>query len=185
MKDEQRKKLHKLVLEFAMYSQVNIPNQIENARTVLTAFPKDITNAPLCWLLNSSVKGALEALLNDLAQALDLVEKAANNLDGSASLQLSEEMRDAKRMRDTLLAHRMEVSISTEKHYQWYKERYGSFEKAFDLVEKVAAQIGALAWQLSRHEGFHKAQSSMSEPPLLKREDIALLLQTLKTSDIY
>ena len=100
-------------------------------------------------------------------------------------MEMTLEMRDAKRMRDTLLAHRIEVSISTEKNIQWYKDEYGSFEKAFDLVEAAAAQVGVLAWKLSKHEKFQGGHSSMSEPVLVKREDIASMLQALKSSNVY
>ena len=168
-----------------MYAEINIPKQITNVRTILGTFPKDIKNVAICYLLDNTVKGMLEALLNDLDQASNLLDKALKDLGYSDGLDLTDEIRETQRMRDKLLAHRMEVLVSTDRHLNWYKEKYGSYDRAFDLVERASEQLGDIAREVSRHPNFQRVQASVPQPPLLDRQDIELLLAALKKANIY
>jgi integrase len=185
MDDEQRKQLHKMILEFGMYAAVNIPKQIANVRTINNSFPKDIKNETVCYLLNSSLRGILESLLNDLAQAADLMNKAIKDFGDEKGLKQTGEIADVLRMRNKLLAHRFEVLLSTDKHESWYNEKYGSYEKSIALVETAARHLGEFAAEIAKHEKFGRPQGRMSEPPVLKEDDIKRLLEALKKAEIY
>ena len=185
MKPELRKRFHKVVLEFAIYAKESIPKKIANARTVMECFPKDIRNAPLSYLLNVAMKGILESLLNDLDEAAELLDKVLNDFGEAGGLKKTSEIRDVLRMRNKLFAHRMEVSAATDKHRMWYTEKYGSYAKAFAVIETASEQLGSVARGVSGHPEFQKVQGKMSEHPLLKKQDIENLLNVLKRAEIY
>lgn len=186
MNDEQKQALHSRIFEFAAYSRVNIPHQIENIRVVLSSFPKDIRNGPLCHLLNTSVKGSFEALLNDVVQATDLVDKALRDFGNAKGLEPTKAIRNVQRMRNKLLAHRIEVLVSTNKHEMWYQANYGSYEKALTAIEKAAEELGDKAWELSRHCWFKPGEIRGVHTPLaLKQDEILRLLSVMKSAGIY
>jgi hypothetical protein len=93
--------MHKLIGGFAFYADLGLRVQIANLRTLMSGFPKDIRNVPLCYLLNATIKGGVDSLVAELAQAADLFDKAARDFGDVKGLQRTEAIADVERIRNS------------------------------------------------------------------------------------
>ena len=90
-------------------------------------------------------------------------------------------------MRNKLIAHFIDVSLSHEedRHWEWYKQKYGSYVKTFALIQKINNKICDKIDWLNQQD---KLVVEFGKIKLVKKiisKDIAKLLNALKISGIY
>lgn len=184
MTENQKRMLHQLIADFADYSIDTIAPKLKSAQTVLEAVPHDINNPVILFLIENATLGVLESLLNKLSQTADLLDKASRDF-GETGLQATNEICDVRRMRNTLLAHRMEVLISSTKEMDWYKKEYGSFEKAFAVLDVANNQLCEEAYRQMKHPKFLGQQVGGMEASPVTKGELKKLFAALKTAKIY
>lgn len=184
MTEEQRRRLHQMIVDFIDYSIDSISPRIESAQVLLKYIPNDLKNPVVIFLLNNAIIGILESLLNKLTQTVDLLNKATRDL-GENDLKRTNEIKDIQRMRNTLLAHRMEVLISSSKDMEWYKKEYGSFEKTFATIAIANEQLLDEASSLAEHPKFDGMQTGGIEESPLSVECVKEFIDALKAAKIY
>jgi hypothetical protein len=128
--------------------------------------------------------GVLESLLNKLSQSADLLHKASRDV-GGGGLQLTEEIKDVQRMRNRLLAHRMEVLISSETDMDWYKKAYGSMENALTTIALANEQLYEQTYRLTEDPTFLGTQVGGMEDSSISEEQVGRLMKALKAAEIY
>ena len=185
MQAERQQKLHNLIGGFAWYADLALRVHIANLRMIIAEFPKDIRNAPLSYLLHMTIKGGVDLLVMELAQATDLLDKAIRDLGDTAGLHRTEAVTDLERIRNTLLAHLMEASISGDKDRRWYQEKYGSYDKVLSLLEMALDDLQHAARKTMQRPDFRTGHSSGRAPEGLRREDIHALVDTLRKGGIW
>ena len=184
MTEKQRRRLHQLIADFADYSVDSISPRIESTQTIFRCFPHDVTNPVLLFLFHNAMLGVLESLLTKLTQSTDLLHKAIRDV-GGGGLQRTKVVKDVQRMRNTLLAHRMEVLISSEKDMDWYTKEYGSMEKAFAAIAVANEQLCEQAYQLIEDPKFLGMQVGGMEDSSISEEQVGKLMDALKAAKIY
>lgn len=181
----QIRRLHRTLLDFEMYSTSGVPTIINNTELLLQRVPTELRNPVICFLLNRTVTGVVDSLVNELWEATKLIQSAQRDLNLPLLDWTSPELRDLKRARNKLLAHRYEVSVCTDEHKKWYRDSYGSYPAILVLLREVNEILFSAVREVIFHDDFSHVQYSARSVEEFKAEDVEVLLSALKQYNIY
>jgi len=182
-----RAALHAVIREFEYFARETLPTHVSNALLVVESFPQNIQNLPLRWLLANAVTGKLENLVMLLGEAAVLMDLAARDFDPTHQTAWPTNVANVKRMRDKLVAHRVENAIDSKKYTEWYKKQFGSFKVTFPFLLAAGQDLANISAALQQHPKFvvPKLQNNGPQPFQLESYQIADLLSALKRANIY
>ena len=175
MNRAQRQNLHLLISQFIRYADDCVPKHIHNTHVLLEQCSTEIHNAALRYLLDFALKGVLEGLLNDLAQASGLLDKAMKDFGDESGMPRTDKICAALRLRNKVVAHRMEVLRSGYNQAHWYKQKYASFKKALNVVAAATEDLHAIAVKLSRDPRFERGTPVIATQPILTAGEVRAL----------
>jgi hypothetical protein len=186
MKKVQRNiKLHQGLSDFTLFYEYNIPLLINNVRLLREKIPRDIKNPVMLFLLDRAVNSVVETLILEVKQTWEILSGELKRMGEAPLLDPDRNYKDLKDIRDKLLAHRIEASLSTNQYLEWYKEKYGTYESIFILIGKVAKKIYFKICKLQSEKKLLTNSATGHVLTKLKIEDVENLLAALKTAKIY
>ena len=184
---KQKEKTHKALYEFSIYTEKEIPVLIKNALLLTKHIPQDIKNPVLLFLLPRAINGILEHLILEVKQSWKLLDTVLKDLKKEGLDKNDKDYKDLYIVRDKLIGHFIEVSLSEEgdKYVRWYWEKYGSYEKTFDFIQRVANKIKIKIDELRQENLLIIRDGQIKKSSEIKVDDIVKLLSVLKKGSIY
>lgn len=128
---------------------------------------------------------AIEHSVLRVHEAWDLLDAEVNHLKLGNLDRNDPAFVSLKRMRDKLVAHRVENEVYAEEHQRWYKEELGSFQKSFEVVTAVARALAVRIRELQRSGDITAPNLPLRDVPEFSGEDVAQLVQALKRAEIF
>jgi len=93
--------------------------------------------------------------------------------------------RHLHKIRNKLVAHKIENSLKTKRYKNWYKKRYGNFENVLTLVARVANRIHQKVKDMEARGQLRARNLSTRDAPRFDIEDIRRLLEAAKAHGEY
>lgn len=178
--------MHQALHEFILYAENEIPTLIHNVKILKEKIPADIENPIMAFLLNRSCSQVIEELIMRLCDGWKTLNKELRKLKIAPLSDKDEDYTDIDKMRDKLIAHRVEVGTSNKQSYtEWYFLNYGSFDAVFDLVQRIASKMLNKIYEIESFELLDSERVSMRMSYKFNEQDIHSLLNALKQADIY
>lgn len=178
-------KIHNAIYEFGLFANEQIPILIENALLLKKYVPQNIKNPVLLFLLPRTLNDVLERLILEIEQAWRILNRELKNLGKHPLDKNDKDYKDLDKMRDKFIGHRIESSLATDKYQKWYEQNYGSYEKTFELIQRVATKIATKIEELMDEDSLAVESVTTKMPGKIVPEDISRLLDALKNAGIY
>jgi hypothetical protein len=175
---------HQVLVDFLQFARNSVPVLVTNVLLLLEEIPKELTNPVLRFLLMRAPDRVFDVLVLEVEQTWRLLAKEASTLNDYELERDDPDYQDLKRIRDKLVAHRLEVTVGTTEHVKWYAERYGSYEKTSELIKRVAGKIEGEIRRLMRRGKLHAVVRPLMGPHAIQRRDIDQLVDALRAKRI-
>lgn len=141
---EYQRRIDASIQEFRCFYYGNMQTNIDNVlvlRKCGKKFGGNVTNPIIRFSFDRAMTHVLESSLLEIVYAYELVNDELKR-HGARILGLkNRDYNDLKKMRNKLLAHKVENSLKSKRYLRWYKKKYGSYEKTFDLILRVSERI--------------------------------------------
>ena len=180
-----RDRTHKALLEFTLWVEYGMNASIKNVLELKKANPPDITNPVLLFVVPRAMNYIVERFVIEVFQAWGLLNNELKRQQLRTLGVTNKDYKHLKRIRNKLVAHKIENSLATTRHEVWYKKAYGNFEGVLELISRVATHIAdkirklEAAGNLSTHPISTKVVAPFSV------DDIQALLVAIKAHGIY
>jgi hypothetical protein len=160
-------------------------NSIHNVVELKKANPPGLRNPVLRFVVPRAMSHVVERFVLEVEQAWMLLNEELKR-QGLRSLAVSDKhYRHLKRIRNKLVAHKIENSLKSRRYENWYKRTYGNFESVLGLVATVAGRIDAKVQDLETMGRLRARSLSTKDSPRFEAKDIEALLAAAKTHEIY
>jgi hypothetical protein len=175
----------KAPLEFSLWFRTGMATSVHNVVELKKANPPGLQNPVLRFVVPRAMNYVVERFVLEVEQAWALLNEELKR-QGLRSLGVSDKhYRHLKKIRNKLVAHKIENSLKSKRYENWYKRTYGNFESVLALVTKVAERIHLKVQELET-KGDLKAHSlSTRDAPRFEAKDIQALLAAAKGYGIY
>lgn len=158
---------------------------IANVSALAQANPVGLTNPVLRFVVPRALNYVVERFAVEVVQAWELTNKELKR-HGMRTLGVShKDFRHLKKVRNKLVAHKIENTIKTTSYETWYKKTYGSFSAVLALVERTANRAVEGIRRLEARGAISREQFRLPSIPEVTEADIAALLNALKKQSIY
>ena len=139
----------------------------------------------LTFVVPRALNYVVERFVLEVCQAWELLN-AELKRKGLRTLGVSHrDYRHLKRIRNKLVAHKLENNLKTRRHESWYKRTYGNYEAVLALVQRAAERVAARIEQLELSGYIHASSVSAPAPPSITHADISALIAALQRHGIY
>lgn len=173
------------LLDFELWFETGMDATIHNCLELVKAARPDLKNPIMRFVVPRAVDGVVERFVLEMAEAWRLTNEELRD-QGLRSLGESDRnYRHLKRIRHKLTAHRVENLVKTRRHQNWYTRTYGSYERMFDLLRRVAARIYKKVQYL---EATGRIVLNSARAPAVDKfhvKDIEALYAVMKAHNIY
>lgn len=156
-----------------------------NVRHLLNGIPQDLSNSVLLFLVGRAIDRVHDVLVLEVVQTWRLLQREARSLKDCRLSSQDSDFRDLKRIRDTLVAHRIENTIKTTEDLHWYRIEYGSYEKTFALIERVAEKLRNEIERLLKKGKLQAVVRPLGGVRGFDRTDVDQLVEALKARGIF
>lgn len=180
-----RRALHKNLDDFSLFAELQIPILVKNILTLNEEIPKGLTNPILIFLLNHACTHVVEMLVLQVSEAWKIHQKVFRDLNLNPLSSKDPDYKKLDMIRDKLIAHRVKVSVHTDKYIKKYKSEIGSYENVFSLIQKVSDKILAKIEELRDAKLLESTHASGKVNEKIKKDDISRLLNALKEKNIF
>src|SRR4029079_6454177 len=137
-----------VLLEFAVWVDSGMKPSIQNVLELKKINPPGLKNPVLLFGVPRAVNYVVERFAVEVVQAWELLNSELK-CQGRRTLGVTnKDYRHLKRIRNKLVAHRIENSLSSSKHEAWYRKTYGNFEGVLALIARVAERVADKIRQL-------------------------------------
>lgn len=173
------------MLEFALWVDFGMKISIQNVLELKKVNPPGLSNPVLLFVVPRAMNYVVERFVVEVVQAWELLNSELKR-QGRRSLGVTnKDYRHLKRIRNKLVAHKIENSLVSAKHETWYKRTYGNFEGVLALVNRVAERVAEKIRNLEATGNiFSKSSATKSVAPFAL-VDIQALLAAVKAHGIY
>ena len=115
------------LLSFALWVKFGLKQSIQNVVELKRANPPGIKNPVLTFVVPRVMNYVVERFVLEVCQAWELLS-AQLKRKGLRSIGVShKDYRHLKRIRNKLVAHKIENNLKTRRHEAWYKRTYGNY----------------------------------------------------------
>lgn len=175
MKEDQLVKYQKAVWEFVHFAGHAVPIIIADATAMISIFPPRVASQPLAWLLRGALERHIEKLMLEAAEARELIGIVRRDLGLPPAVD-TQAIVDICRMRDKLLAHRVQTQVSqSAAHGDWYRKKYGTYALVLAALSQCYADLRARAEETCKHADFKvKEVNVISRDPLAAADIVKL-----------
>ena len=173
------------LLSFALWAKFGLKQSIQNVVELKRADLPGIKNPVLTFVVPRAMNYVVERFVLEICQAWELLNTQLER-KGLRSIGVShKDYRHLKRIRNKLVAHKIENNLKTRRHETWYKRTYGNYELVLALVQRAAERVAARVEQLEFAGHLQGASVSAPGAPVITQADITLLIEALKKHGIY
>jgi len=173
------------LLSFSLWVRYGLKQAIDNVAELKRANPAGITNPVLRFVVPRAMDHVVERFVLEVVQAWELLNAFLKHR-GLRTLGVShKDYRHLKRIRNKLVAHKIENSLRTKRHETWYKRTYGDYESVLALVQRTAAKVAERIDRLSLVGHLRGKSVSVRSVPRITQADIVALLDALRKHGIY
>jgi hypothetical protein len=176
---------HEALLSFALWVKHGLKPSIQNVIELQRANPLGIKNPVLTFVVPRAMNYVVERFVLEVVQAWELLN-AELKRQGLRSLGVShKDYCHLKRVRNKLVAHKIENSLKTKRHEAWYRRTYGNYDSVLALVERVAERVAARVERLEFAGKLYTKTTIAQGTQAITPSDIDALLDALKKRGIY
>ena len=180
-----RGEAQKALLEFSLWFETGMKHSVHNVLELKKANPTGLQNPVLRFVVPRAMNYVVERFVLEVEQAWVLLNQELKR-QGLRTLGVShKDYRHLKKIRNKLVAHKIENSITTARYENWYKRTYGNFENVLALVTRVAERIHRTIRQLEATSRLRARSVSVKDAPRFEAKDIEALLAAAKAQGIY
>jgi hypothetical protein len=170
---------------FALWVRFGFKQSIENVGELKRANRTGITNPVLTFVVPRAMNYVVERFVLEVVQAWELLNTEQKRRRLRPIGVSHKDYRHLKRIRNKLVAHKIENNLRTARHESWYKRTYGSYEAVLALVQRAAERVAGRVEQLEAKGHIRARRVSAPADPRITSEDISALLHALKQHGIY
>jgi hypothetical protein len=176
---------HQVLLDFSRWFDANMRTIVRNVHKLKAVAPKDVTNPVLRFVVPHTTNHVVEHTTLRVMQAWDILS-AELKRQGMRPLGTSgRDYQHLSRIRDELVAHRVENELPGPVHADWYKKTYGSYEKVLDVAYRVAQKLANRIKKLEATGRLRGKPSVVRNVPQFTAEDVEKMLNALKDHGLY
>lgn len=181
----QHERTNQALLEFTLWVDYGMKPSIQNVLELKKINPPGIKNSVLLFVVPRAMNYVVERFVVEVVQAWEILNNELKR-QGRRTLGVSnKDYRHLKRIRNKLVAHKIENSLMSKKHETWYKKTYGNFEGILALVARVAERIADKIHKLET-DGKLWSKSTATKPVVpFTTADVEALLAAVKAHGIY
>lgn len=183
--NSRKEKIHAALSEFVLWFDHGLQNSIHNVLELKKINPPGLKNPILLFVVPRAMNYVVERFTLEVVQAWEILNKELKR-EGLRTLGVTnKDFRHLKKMRNKLVAHKVENSITSARYLNWYKNKYGNFESVLALVIRVAERIRHKIQWLESNGKIVVQHSATRSVQRFELKDIESLLSSLKSSGIY
>lgn len=172
-------------MEFSLWYETGMKNSIHNVVELKRANPPGLRNPVLRFVVPRAMNYVVERFVVEVDQAWALLNQELKR-QGMRTFGASDKhYRHLHKIRNKLVAHKIENSLKTKRYESWYKKTYGNFENVLALVARVADRIHKKVREMEAQGRLRARSVSTKDAPRFEAEDIGKLLEAAKAQGIY
>ena len=178
-------KTHQALLEFAVWVDSGMKPSIQNVVELKKINPPGLKNPVLLFVVPRAMNYVVERFAVEVVQAWELLNKELKRQGRRTLGVTNKDYRHLKRIRNKLVAHKIENSLASSRHETWYRKTYGNFESVLALIVRVAERVADRIRRLeARGELWAQSLRAKAVTPFVL-SDVQALLAAVKAHDIY
>jgi hypothetical protein len=176
--------IEEVLLSFRVWVQGSLRQSLSNAVVITKTDPKTLKNPFLIFVVPRALDHVVENSVVNTVQAWELLAAYLKKHKKRRLNSNDKHFRHLKRIRNKLVAHKVENMIATRRHESWYKRTYGSYETVLALVENVANAIANRIEELETRGILRPRSMSMRHVPEVTVESVQQLFDALRKHGI-
>lgn len=176
---------HQALLEFAVWVDSGMKPSIQNVVELKKINPPGLRNPVLLFVVPCAMSYVVERFAVEVVQAWELLNKELKRQGRRTLGVTNKDYRHIKRIRNKLVAHKIENSLASSRHETWYRKTYGNFESVLALIARVAERVVDRIRRLeARGELWGQSLRAKAVTPFAL-SDVQSLLAAVKAHGIY
>lgn len=176
---------HQALIEFAAWVECGMKPSIQNVLELKKIDPPGLKNPVLLFVVPRAMNYVVERFAVEVVQAWELLNRELKRQGRRTLGVTNKDYHHLKRIRNKLVAHKIENSLASPKHEAWYKRTYGNFESVLALILRVAERVAERIRKLEEIGNlWAKSVSAKSVAPFVLA-DVQALLAAVKAHGIY
>jgi len=184
MGNKNQERIHKLLIGFATYNQNDIRPSIANCRQLFEKFA-GCNNPVVVVLLSKTVTQVLETVCLRLHEGWLLLNQELKRLGEPTFPDSDADFESLDRLRNKFIGHRVANSLNSH-HLAWYNSTFGSFEKTYEFLQKVADRIETRIDELVETGKFQTNSGvGVNKVNDFSNDDLDSLVNALKKGDVW
>jgi len=132
---------HQALIEFALWVDYGMKPSIQNVLELKKINPPGLKNPVLLFVVPRAMNYVVERFVVEVVQAWEVLNIELKRQGRRTFGITNKDYRHLKRIRNKLVAHRIENSLTSAKHHAWYKKTYGNFDSVLALIVRVAERV--------------------------------------------
>jgi hypothetical protein len=178
-------KTHAALSEFALWFDYGLEPSIHNVLELKKINPPGLKNPVLLFVVPRAMNYVVERFVLEVVQSWEILNKVLKQQNLRTLGVTDRDFRHLKKIRNKLVAHKVENSLATARYLNWYRKRYGNFESVLALVLRVAERIRTKIRMLEANRKIILRGVSTRGVQRFDLIDVEALLASLKASGIY
>jgi len=170
---------------FSRWVHVGMKPTVANVVLLANTNPPGLTNPILRFAVPRALANVVERYSVEAVQAWELTNKELKRHRMRTLGVSNRDYKHLKKIRNKLVAHKIENSVKTTRYESWYRKTYGSYSTVLALIERVATRVVGGIRRLERLGALGEPQYRLPSVPEITAADIEALLAALKKEGIY
>jgi len=177
--------IHKILSSFPIFVEYGMKPSIQSVIALKNGNYSGIQNSILIFTIPRSQNYIVERYVLEVVQAWELANYALKRQRKRLLGVSNRDFQHLRKIRNKLVAHKIETLIKTQRYKKWYQKTYGNFESVLSLVERVADRVVVKIKKmnsdglLTLHSSGERIVSAITD------NDINQLLDACKKRGIY
>jgi hypothetical protein len=178
-------RMHQALLEFTLWVDYGMRPSIQNVLELKKINPPGLRNPVLLFVVPRAMNYVVERFVVEVVQAWEVLNSELKR-QGRRTLGITnKDYRHLKRIRNKLVAHKIENALASTKHESWYKRTYGNFESVLALVVRVAERVAEKIRKLEATGNLWSKSIATKSVAPFALADVQALLAAVKAHGIY
>ena len=170
---------------FSRWVYTGMKPTIANVVLLANTNPAGLTNPILRFAIPRALANVVERYSVEAVQAWELTNKELKRHQMRTLGVSNKDYKHLKKIRNKLVAHKIENIVKTDRHEAWYQKTYGSYASVLALIDRVATRVETGIRRLEKKALLGNPQYRLSSVPEITATDIESLLSALKKAGIY
>jgi hypothetical protein len=173
------------LLNFALWYELSMTANFSNCLELKRAKPHGLKNPVLLFVVPRAMNHVVERAVLEIEFAWCLLNEELKRQKRRGLGVSDRSYRHLKRIRNKLVAHRVENLLKAKRHLAWYQRAYGSFESILALVRKVGGRVHDKVRALEAEGHLRATGTSAKHVAPFSVKDVEAIFGALKGHGIY